>query len=204
MVRKNDASTIQTCTLQAFEKLSSSPSSEPPSTPTVKAALDAVCKLNGIGPATGTLILNVFDPVHIPFFQDEMFAWFFPDSKGDKLKYNQKEYLQLLETARSVLARLGVKAVELEKVSYVLGHLDLLDPTERKKLEHAFASNTTGQVLEDRGEPQETDVGSEKIEATSLQQKPPRAKKEKTQGAKREADADEDMPPTKRRSQRKR
>ncbi|KAK4935528.1 hypothetical protein LTR10_023439 [Elasticomyces elasticus] len=139
MVRKNEASTVQTQTAVAFTKLAtSSDSSETHSTPTVVASLDAACKLTGIGPATGTLILNIFDPVHIPFFQDEMYSWFFPDTKSDKLKYTQKEYLQLLEAVRPVLKRLAIKAADLEKVSYVLGHMELLEEQERKELEEAF------------------------------------------------------------------
>ena len=139
MVRKNDSLAVQTQTATALNKLSSSDSSEPPSTPTVVASLDAACKLTGIGPATGTLILNIFDPAHIPFFQDEMYAWFFPDTNSDKLKYTQKEYLQLLEAVRPVLTRLAVTAVDLEKVSYVFGNMEQLDEQERKRLEEACA-----------------------------------------------------------------
>lgn len=101
------------------------------------SALGAVSKLTGIGPATGTLILNVFDPINIPFFQDEMFEWFFPEAKGSKLKYNEKEYFQLFDAVGPVLDRLKVRAVDLEKVSYVLGHLELLDEVEQRNLEAA-------------------------------------------------------------------
>ncbi|KAI1616643.1 ADA HAT complex component 1 [Exophiala viscosa] len=140
MVRKNDPLAVQTQTAAAFTKLSFSDSPEPPSTSTVVASLNAACKLTGIGPATGTLILNIFDPAHIPFFQDEMYAWFLPDTKSDKLKYTQKEYLQLLEAVRPVLKRLAVNAVDLEKVSYVFGHMDQLDEEERKRLEESVAT----------------------------------------------------------------
>jgi len=67
--------------------------------------------------------------------------WFFPDTQGDKLKYSQKEYLQLLEAVRPVLKTLGVKAVDLEKVSYVLGHLEQLEEPDRKKIENTFKGN---------------------------------------------------------------
>ncbi|KIW18773.1 hypothetical protein PV08_03062 [Exophiala spinifera] len=141
MVRKNDASFVTEQTTLGCDVLDSE--SRPPSTGTVTAALDAVCKLSGIGPATGTLILNIFDPINIPFFQDEMYAWVFPDSKATKLKYTQKEYIQLLEAVRPVLKRLGVKAVELEKASYVFGHMDFLDEHGRTKLEDAFRNEAT-------------------------------------------------------------
>ncbi|KIW85908.1 hypothetical protein Z517_01301 [Fonsecaea pedrosoi CBS 271.37] len=147
MVRKNDASAVQAQTCLAFAKLSSSSTSESTSgsfpqpsrlsTAVITDALDAVCKLTGIGPATGTLILNVFDPVHVPFFQDEMYLWFFPTA-DKKLKYSLKEYTALLEAAGPVLERLNVTARELEQVAYVLGHVDLLEGVERKGLLDAF------------------------------------------------------------------
>ncbi|KAJ9638717.1 hypothetical protein H2204_004193 [Knufia peltigerae] len=140
MVRRNDASFVTEQTALGYKTLRSEPG--PPSTATVIAALDAVCKLSGIGPATGTLLLNIFDPANIPFFQDEMYAWLFAESKATKLKYNQKEYLQLFETVRPVLKKLGVKAVELEKASYVFGHMEFLDEQERNKLEAAFGNET--------------------------------------------------------------
>ena len=135
MVRKNEASAIVKQTTLAFEKLGTSPSSAAPSTTTLTAALEHVCKLTGIGPATGTLVLNIFDPSHIPFFQDEMFLWFFPNLKGAKLKYSQKEYMQLYEAVSPVLKNLEVQAVELEKAAYVLHHKELLDDDEKDELE---------------------------------------------------------------------
>jgi len=107
-----------------------------------------VCKLTGIGPATGTLILSVFDPKNVPFFQDEMFLWFFPDLKDAKLKYTQKEYMQLYDAVAPVLKKLGVQAVELEKVAYVLSHKDLLESEDSSRLEEALtgSSDAGGEV----------------------------------------------------------
>ena len=156
MVRKNDPLAVQTQTAAAFTKLSSSDTSETPSTATVVASLDAACKLTGIGPATGTLILNIFDPAHVPFFQDEMYSWCFLDTKSDKLKYTQKEYLQLLEVVRPVLKRLAVTAVDLEKVSYVLGHMVELDEQERQRLEDAFANSDAQEAERDLQQPDAT------------------------------------------------
>src|SRR5262245_9416588 len=111
MVRKNTAASIEEQTAAAFKKLASSDSTAP-SKDVVKAALDLVCKLTGIGPATVTLILSLYDPDEIPFFQDEMFGWLCPDFKGGKLKYDQKEYFMLLEAVKPVLKQLNIKAVE--------------------------------------------------------------------------------------------
>jgi len=191
MVRKNDASTVQTQTALAYEKLSTAAPSEPPSTATVKASLDMVCKLTGIGPATGTLLLNVFDPVHIPFFQDEMFTWFFPETKADKLKYTQKEYLQLFERARLVLKVLGVKAVDLEKVSYVVGHIELLEGSERKALdEESFQSETdkkTDRTVDEEvkqsppAEPWRAKRGTKRALSLEVDEKPPQTSTRRTQ-----------------------
>ena len=148
MVRKNDPSVIQQQTALAFETLESSDLSSR-SAQTIIKALDVVCKLSGIGPATGTLILNLYDPTNVPFFQDELFAWLFPESKGVKLKYNQKEYRQLIEATQPILQRLKVTAVDLEKVSYVLGHKDVVDEETKQKLDEALS-----QSLSSKDEPE--------------------------------------------------
>ncbi|EXJ71658.1 uncharacterized protein A1O5_05466 [Cladophialophora psammophila CBS 110553] len=222
MVRKNDASAIQIQTSLAFAKLSPpSPSKSMPtprsaftprprpSATTVAEALDAVCKLTGIGPATGTLILNVFDPVHIPFFQDEMFVWFFPNV-GDKLKYTLKEYLRLLEAAAPVLEKLNVRAVELEQVAYVLGHVDVLDAAERQALTDVFkeCEGDTGTSQDGNRGPDRAaeDGGDAKDTTTSTpRREPPPADKGRKRVA-REKDEDDKGGETrapKRRSQRK-
>jgi hypothetical protein len=199
MVRKNEQSAVEAQTALALEKLSSTSSlSKPTPTPTIVEALNAVCKLTGIGPATGTLILNIFDPVQIPFFQDEMYAWFFPDTKADKLKYTQKEYLQLLEVVRPVLQRLSVKAIELEKVSYVLGHLDLLDEQDKKSI-----------PLSSRNESrQDAPKATEEVKVENIRESQPEptpsVKKGTKRGANTATDADQIQQPTKRQTRRKR
>jgi hypothetical protein len=194
MVRKNDASAVEKQTSSAFEKLESSPSSSVPPTPTLIAALELVCKLTGIGPATGTLILNVFDPKHVPFFQDEMFLWFFPDLKDVKLKYTQKEYLQLYDVVAPVLKKLGVQAVEMEKVAYVLWHKDLLEAEDSSKLEQAL-----GEL---------NHVVGKEVNATQVESdlKPNVQTTKSGKGMKRQADTvtDADESSTKRQSRRKR
>ena len=219
--RKNDASAIETHTSLAFHELSSRAS--PPSAITVTKALDHACQLTGIGPATGTLILSIFDPVHIPYFQDEMFEWFFPGS--GKLKYTEKEYFHLSGVVRAVLGRLSVKAVELEKVTYVLGHMEVLGKEERKELEGSF---TGGKKIEkkDGDAPEKIEdgkvaIGSDSRQAKkgwmeiaskkapaetdndNLQKQPPEPKKGRKRAAKDEDDPSELQEP-RRQSQRKR
>ncbi|KAL3425091.1 hypothetical protein PVAG01_04372 [Phlyctema vagabunda] len=75
-------------------------------------------ELRGIGPATASLILAIHDPHSVVFFSDELFRWLFPDNS--KPKYTPKEFDTLFAKSKPLLSRLGVKAVDLEKVAYVL------------------------------------------------------------------------------------
>jgi hypothetical protein len=92
------------------------------------ALVGRLSKLKGIGPATASLILAVFDPDGAVFFGDEVFRWVGWDEltkagKGwsRRIGYNLTEYRQLDRLASDVVKRLGVKAVEVEMVGYVLG-----------------------------------------------------------------------------------
>lgn len=112
---------------------------------TVKSSLSCVTKLHGVGPATASLVLSIFAPGLVPFFEDELYIWLtnskagakstansVAQSKGKektaevKLKYDLKEYEFLLDHAWGVMRRTGLDARELEKVAYVLEHLDVL------------------------------------------------------------------------------
>lgn len=86
----------------------------------VSAALDVLTKLRGIGPATASLLLAVLDPDDVPFFGDEVFYWLCCDGETLPIKYNAKEYKELNEHSKKLAKRLGVKAVEIERVAYVL------------------------------------------------------------------------------------
>jgi len=139
MVRKNESGAVQEHTAQAFQELSLlTDSSAAVLREHVQKALDGVCKLQGVGPATGTLILSVFDPVRVPFFQDEMALWLCPDLLGAKLKYNVKEYFSLFEEVHSLVKKLSVQAVEVEKTAFVLAHLDVLEDEEKKRLDEVL------------------------------------------------------------------
>ena len=120
MVNQNDEETIAKLTANAFEQFSKDPKSN------TKSALAELTSLKGIGPATASLLLSVYDPVQAPFFSDELFRWVFWDSGKGKgwdrpIKYTPKEYLELFEKVQQMRERLEIKAVEAEKVAYVLG-----------------------------------------------------------------------------------
>lgn len=86
----------------------------------ISAALDILVRLKGIGPATASLLLAVLDPKRVIFFADEAFYWLCCGGKKAPIKYNAKEYRDLTERARSLCKRLKVRAVDVEKVAFVL------------------------------------------------------------------------------------
>ncbi|KAB5549958.1 hypothetical protein GE09DRAFT_1174693 [Coniochaeta sp. 2T2.1] len=84
------------------------------------AALAILTKLKGIGPATASLLLAVLDPDRVIFFADEAFYWLCCGGKKESIKYNAKEYQALSEEARKLCKRLKVKAVDVERVAFVI------------------------------------------------------------------------------------
>lgn len=99
----------------------------------VAAALGILTKLKGIGPATASLLLAVLDPDQVIFFADEAFYWLCCEGKKESIKYNAKEYKDLTERARSICKRLKVKAVEVEKVAFVVMRQEDGDmPTDKR------------------------------------------------------------------------
>lgn len=127
------------------------------------AALSALTKpLKGVGPATATLLLAICAPDDILYFSDELYAWLVSPHQSSstnklKLKYDVKEYRCLfeawLEFWHSSLSRglRDVKAVDVEKAAYVLGHWDGLAPADKKKvfLEEAEISKGMGESKEE-------------------------------------------------------
>jgi len=83
-------------------------------------AITTLSKLKGIGPATASLLLAVHDPEDVIFFADEAFYWLCCGGAKSPIKYNNKEYADLSSKARALSKRLGVKAVDIERVAFVL------------------------------------------------------------------------------------
>ncbi|KAJ9130417.1 DUF1479 domain protein [Pleurostoma richardsiae] len=84
------------------------------------AALNVLTKLKGIGPATASLLLAVHDPERVAFFADEAFYWLCSGGRKSPIKYNAKEYQALHEETQKLRDRLGVRAVDVERVTYVI------------------------------------------------------------------------------------
>ncbi|KAJ8118664.1 hypothetical protein OPT61_g404 [Boeremia exigua] len=119
LVRSNPADVVKSTTQSAFSSLDSEKD--------VIKALKILTQLRGIGPATASLLLSVYQPDTVPFFSDELFRWTHWGDSGAgegwerKIKYNLNEYKEILATVEELRARLGVDATEAEKVAYVLG-----------------------------------------------------------------------------------
>jgi hypothetical protein len=110
--------------------------------------------LTGVGPTTATLLLSVRDPTRVPFFQDELFHWLCgsgrrrsdggPEKVEErKLKYSIKEYKELFEAVAALRQRLDgrVSAEQVEKVGFVVGHLDVLEAAEAEGLKAVLAGH---------------------------------------------------------------
>lgn len=112
LVSSNDPDLVQT-TVQDAIKLYRDKSD-------ISGALGILTKLKGIGPATASLLLAVHDSDHVIFFADEAFYWLCGDGNKVPLKYNVKEYDSLCDKSRALSQRLGVKAIDIERVAFVL------------------------------------------------------------------------------------
>ena len=172
MIRKNDGKAVLEATEATAKSLASMPSN-----PTMSQALDVtlsamntISKLSGVGPATASLVLAVYSP-RIPFFQDELWAWLFPEKAGGKLKYDRKEYEMLFCKCWEVRERAGkgVDMVALEKASFVLQHIDLvpenhLGPLTREgKTEKDTGLKNASKQLDEKIQPDKSHVtGSSK------------------------------------------
>ncbi|KAK2046917.1 hypothetical protein LZ31DRAFT_180469 [Colletotrichum somersetense] len=112
LVASNDPSTVQETVKKAIDNYRDMAD--------LSAALNLLTKMKGIGPATASLILAVHYPHNVLFFSDEAYYWLCNKGQKASIKYNMEEYEALNSQARKLLKRLGVGAMEVEKVAYVL------------------------------------------------------------------------------------
>lgn len=127
---------------------------------TIEAALKEVMNLTGVGPATGTLVLSIYDPERVPFFADELFAWVVT-GHATKLKYDKKEYGMLWKGVREVRGRMkGLGAREVEKAAYAIRHMDFLEEMERDQLLRGFPVSSEEMKEDEKGEVNVSDTVS--------------------------------------------
>uniref|UniRef100_A0A8C5WK64 Uncharacterized protein n=1 Tax=Leptobrachium leishanense TaxID=445787 RepID=A0A8C5WK64_9ANUR len=93
LVSSNPPETVESCTGQAFRLL-----------PNVSAALDELCQLKGIGPATASAVLAAGAPELTAFMADEAVE----SIPGlTPVQYTSKHYLRFLEALRQKAATLS-------------------------------------------------------------------------------------------------
>jgi len=152
MIQKNTDAEVQEHTAKAASLMKVIHHSQSANviTSTVETALKEVCNLKGVGPATGTLVLSVFKPKTVPFFEDELFFCLHPDHTG-KLKYDKAEYKSLLSRALDIVLNRNVEAQTLEKTTYVLMHADKLGQDDREQLKQSVGAPATAVQAEKDG-----------------------------------------------------
>ncbi|GAB1310284.1 ADA HAT complex component 1 [Madurella fahalii] len=111
----------------------------------VSGTLDILTQLKGIGPATASLLLAVHDAENVIFFADEAFYWLCCHGSKAPIKYNQKEYAELNERAKALAKRLHVKAVDVERVAFVVMRESAEEmPAGASKSTTKSSANSTG------------------------------------------------------------
>ena len=126
LVASNDATVVEETTRKAFKQYSSNSDSP-------EQAVKILNELKGIGPATSSLLLSVYDPSSCPFFSDEFFRYMVWDTSGSpagwdrKLKYDMKELSMFYREVEKLVKRLRKEnnetftMVDVEKAAFVLG-----------------------------------------------------------------------------------
>ena len=126
LVASNDAIVVEETTRKAFKHYSSNSDSP-------EQAVKILNELKGIGPATSSLLLSIYDPSSCPFFSDEFFRYMVWDTSGSpagwdrKLKYDMKELSTFYREVEKLLKRLRKEnnedftVADIEKAAFVLG-----------------------------------------------------------------------------------
>ncbi|KAB8304823.1 hypothetical protein EYC80_004163 [Monilinia laxa] len=114
-VAKNTDETVEAATKDAFSHYKAHPNE-------IDVVINKLKEpLMGIGPATASLILSVYDPEHVTFFSDEVFKWLVNDGEHKPTpKYSVVEFQKVHAAAKTLAARLRVNPLQIEKVAFVI------------------------------------------------------------------------------------
>lgn len=83
----------------------------------LKAALDELCVLKGVGPATASLLLSVYAPDLAPFMSDE--AVQATSTPAAKIDYTTQRYLQYANEIKALGTKMNKQATKSSRVSAV-------------------------------------------------------------------------------------
>ncbi|KAI1387929.1 kinase-like protein [Hypoxylon trugodes] len=87
-------------------------------------AMNTLTSLKGVGLSRACLLLSVAYPETVPFISDELFKWIFPDRNSEKKRKRDRK--DCLHMVNSIISRLTVTAVDIEKVAFVLHCEDMV------------------------------------------------------------------------------
>lgn len=136
LVKSNSEEAVKATTTAAFSLDLSAPEIA-----LVEKAMNELIKLKGIGPASASLLLSVYNPDGLPFFSDELYHFVnetgsFSATKANrtaKIAYSKKEYKELYGKVQQLRDRIqndegeSVSALDLEMTAYVLARSNQLD-----------------------------------------------------------------------------
>ncbi|KAK5138267.1 hypothetical protein LTR08_003328 [Meristemomyces frigidus] len=210
LIAKNDPMTVKSTSIECF-RLYHSDSTKPPTEDQIKHMIDILARLSGVGPATASLLLSVYDLTNVPFFSDELYRWAMwnepatPKGSGwqREIKYTAKDYLQLYPRVQELRGRLSaesgapVSALDVEKVAYVLGKRASSPGTGERPSRKRKASPTDGTAPAKR---QKSTASSPPTDITGVDVAAPTdattpAKPKKSRAKKPSTKADGDEPP---------
>jgi peptidoglycan hydrolase CwlO-like protein len=129
LVDSNDAKLVRSTTTPIFDLMRDTEPIRINQAASMTTGLKFLAQLRGVGPATASLVLSVLAPDWCPFFSDELYRWCVWDESNTgkgrgwkrKITYTDKQYRVLFNKVLDARERLGVQAVEMEKVAWVLG-----------------------------------------------------------------------------------
>lgn len=154
LVESNTDEAVEQCTREAFETYAKD------SDQWDKVVAMLAKGLRGVGPATASLLLNIYDGENVPFFSDELLRWvMFSEGKGNgwdrKIKYSMKEYQELYRRVGVLRERLAkesektITSVDVEMVAYVLGRRQT-EGVKRKEVDQEDKEGDEREAGEDK------------------------------------------------------
>ncbi|KAF8605016.1 hypothetical protein BDV93DRAFT_605521 [Ceratobasidium sp. AG-I] len=133
LIAQNTPDKVKSCTQEAFSALSNikdQPKTDSEFLKSFRSLLKALCAgLKGVGPATGSLVLSVYDDC-VPFMSDEAYIWaMYADEeaesgkKGKKreIKYTEKGYFDYAVRIWEIAESMKRSPMEIERAGWVLG-----------------------------------------------------------------------------------
>ncbi|KAG8721573.1 hypothetical protein FRC08_012016 [Ceratobasidium sp. 394] len=170
LIDQNAQQKVKTCTQQAFLALSQLETNSKDqgltseSQKSFRALLKTLCAgLKGVGPATGSLVLSVFDD-RIPFMSDEAYIWaMYADEEAAsgkrklkrEVKYTEKGYLDFATRIWEISMQVERTPAQVERAGWVLGR-EWISGGRLKPMEHDLSAGASVEIAEKASDVSET------------------------------------------------